>query len=430
MTVEVQPTPSPESIDLNSSDEDLIRYVSHRKNGDPLPPNVIPNVNPFFIKPLNAHGGSWYLCSLDDSEHAKGGKVRTMEGGYWKQKGNDELIHVNRQRNGRKVSWEFFRGNEPFGDRTAWMMVEYHSNYKEIQDENDKQEFNSLCRIYCGNSDEPCVGERHDGIDVNENSSIALEAKLLKIHEVEKNTSKSESAKESQVVDKKIPSHPSERYGGYNIDTSVDIQGYDDPNEDNVRLEDFFDEMTSPSSFENSSRYSEIPDDYFDPAPLLSLVGEGNVSVGQESSAGVSVADNLRSDQVVNESSPSEGAQSNGIDKSVPMQGIGNNSIPSPGLPVGASANLYRVQRPTSSLAMCIPSSSSKASRSMIGEGSRKQKRAPSRSSDGSCSGSSRDSGSGRSPLGSGSPPSDSHKSSSGSRIKRLGKKYCCLGPF
>lgn len=50
------PIPTLQEINMSSTDEELILYLGGRKVGDPIPANVITDVDPFSIELQNSSG--------------------------------------------------------------------------------------------------------------------------------------------------------------------------------------------------------------------------------------------------------------------------------------------------------------------------------------------------------------------------------------
>lgn len=52
--------------------------------------------------------------------------MKVTRSGYWKPT-NDRKIYTSTCAIGRKMTLEFYRGKEPFGERTGWVMYEYQA---------------------------------------------------------------------------------------------------------------------------------------------------------------------------------------------------------------------------------------------------------------------------------------------------------------
>ena len=50
------PVSIPLDIDANSTDEEIVLFLGRRGDGDPIPSNVMTEVNPFSIDPRNSPG--------------------------------------------------------------------------------------------------------------------------------------------------------------------------------------------------------------------------------------------------------------------------------------------------------------------------------------------------------------------------------------
>lgn len=71
----------------------------------------------------------WYFFSLRDRKYQTGLRTnRAMKTGYWKATGKDREIYNSKTSSlvGMKKTLVFYQGTVPKGEKSSWVMHEYH----------------------------------------------------------------------------------------------------------------------------------------------------------------------------------------------------------------------------------------------------------------------------------------------------------------
>jgi len=122
------------------TDEELIvHYLCHRATAAAGPaPSIIPDLDITKLEPwempddARLSGQEWYFFSLQDRKYATGSRTnRATSSGYWKPTGKGRLIITSLSAAddntllGFKKTLVFYKGREPTGIKTSWVMHEY-----------------------------------------------------------------------------------------------------------------------------------------------------------------------------------------------------------------------------------------------------------------------------------------------------------------
>ncbi|XVF75788.1 hypothetical protein PTKIN_Ptkin13bG0215100 [Pterospermum kingtungense] len=133
----------------------IMGFLKKKVNNQPLPLNLIPDVNLYTEEPVQLTAEykpitetEWYFFTPRDKKYPKGSRPSRSTGkGYWKPTGSEKPIHDDKKRIvGYKRTLDFFDGKHPNGTKTDWKMIEFTV----VEDNN-----NSSCR-------------RKDGMRLNE----------------------------------------------------------------------------------------------------------------------------------------------------------------------------------------------------------------------------------------------------------------------
>ncbi|CAA6657550.1 unnamed protein product [Spirodela intermedia] len=270
---------TPSSIEHDWTDEKIFLFLGAWKCGDPLPSNVITDVNPFSIEPWNAPENIWYLCILQESTAAKGeARVENTPNGYWKNMQRDFKIILDSQTTGMKATWGFFRYTAPHNHNVRWIMFEYNLKTKECETVNQPQNFKTLYRVIGSNNLLPVSEDAHTLVSLGDDDCDHMQSVLLSMLEREEGDidllepadgSEGSMAISNRSLEDSRANHLAE--------VPVD---FDFSNGDFLELKDLNDTDSSSSSSDNSSRVSLSSDDYFDSEALLrDLKNESNPAV-------------------------------------------------------------------------------------------------------------------------------------------------------
>ncbi|KAG1342121.1 NAC domain-containing protein 41 [Cocos nucifera] len=279
----------PPDINILSTDEELVQFMGERKAGDPVPANVITEVNPFNIEPWNSSEDIWYLYNPEDPQSLNGdGEFKVTRIGYWKSRG-DLRIFTGTPTVGRKTTREFYVGKAPNGNGTGWMMHEYQAEQKTINGINKEQDYSSLYRVFLQIDERSSHEEQHNSATADGAEGDYLECALLNILEQEENNLSSRDAGNrsqtvgaeeqgqlvssgTSVTDSVTDDHFGEKYATCDFSKG-----------DYLELNDLCSPETSSSSSDNSSIMSANSDGYFDADALLrDLENDHNLRVEEE----------------------------------------------------------------------------------------------------------------------------------------------------
>ncbi|KAJ6808343.1 protein ATAF2-like [Iris pallida] len=425
-------------IDARWTDEEVLLFLGRRRAGDPVPPNVITEVNPFVIEPWDSPEETWFLYDSKESQpHSGGSIIEVSRNGYWKSM-DDIRISTSTTTVGRKTTREFYIGQAPVGDRTGWMMHEYQAENMVVQGNSKEQDSSSLCRLFLQfyewpnneeldpTSSEQCnpvsprqcnpvsleqcnlVGpEQCDPVSPGLSDPVGVESMLMRFLEQEERNSPRDAAYGSQVVGEdeqrrlELSGGPPQNFvplqDPVNANSEDDMQtNCDFSKGDFLELKDLYDPESSSTSSDNSSLVSMNSDDCFDAEAMLRDIENGS---GQD-------MDQDRVDHRFNISTP---LRSNQVVIRPPTSGSAFNNI----ILVDSdnrTADSIVAQNTTLPLSTMDPQSDADLSISGSSQGSQVN-----------------DTRSGSSEGGS-SPRLSGSKNVR--KIAKLGKKYCCLAPF
>ncbi|KAJ0982179.1 hypothetical protein J5N97_010434 [Dioscorea zingiberensis] len=299
-----------------STDEDIVLFLGAWEFGDPIPTNVITEVDPLSIEPWNLPEGMLYLCSFNDPQIWKSNsEIKETSAGYWKSEGGVFRVSTSSFMVGRKTTREFYEGHMPFGKRTGWMMHEYQADQKACQGMMATKEYSSLCRVFRQSDQNPKHEEQLKCVDANcmDDADVdgeRVEAMLrLFLEEEERNHSlhDDDGANQTQVITGEEPGewaisdrNPQDLLAD---DISVDVDATDEFLEgDFIELNDLCSLASSSSNSDNSINMLDS-DEYFDADALLrDLESESGLDMREEHIDCVSTF--VRSDQAISRSSP------------------------------------------------------------------------------------------------------------------------------
>ncbi|XP_039137211.1 NAC domain-containing protein 40-like isoform X2 [Dioscorea cayenensis subsp. rotundata] len=262
--------------DALSSDEDIVSFLGGWKVGDPIPVNVIGEVDPLSIHPCHLPEGILYLCSSGDPQSCKANsEIKETSDGYWKSNGEDFRILANNLKVGRKTTWEFYSGEVPFGKKTGWMMHEYQAEQKPCEGIIATKESSFMCRIFrhsdqCLNCEGQHNSEHANCLDDADANSEAVEAMWRSFLQGDKsNHSDQDDENQTQVFlgeeQRELAITGGNRQDILVVDSSVDVDATDEFLEgDYIELDDLCSLASSSSSSDNSSIMLINSEEYLD----------------------------------------------------------------------------------------------------------------------------------------------------------------------
>ncbi|KAG0465807.1 hypothetical protein HPP92_019971 [Vanilla planifolia] len=357
-------------IDASATDEEVILFLGRRTAKDPVPSNIITEVNPFSIEPGDSPEGMWYLYNPEDGQSFNRKNIfKETKFGYWRSM-EDVPITVDNVTAGRKTSWEFYFGQKPFGNKTGWLMYDYHTLQKNLS---------SICRVFLQDdqrkdiSDYRCPAGSDDANDAVNHFEPGSACSLpMALHQ----TAEQHFVMPDIAADDHVGAYETRSLEPSNFFDNVTMGN--SAEDSNVLVEllrgeylelDDFDESTSSSS-NNSSRIFSNFDDFFDAEAALK-----------------DMEDEIRD-------SPRN--------YSYPVDEVGIHTRTSP-----SNCNYSKSTNTCPISVQQVDANASVSVSNIRGQ--------PKRTHSGSSESSSGSSGTG---------------SKSVRRIAKLGKKYCCFGPF
>ncbi|MQL88842.1 hypothetical protein Taro_021412 [Colocasia esculenta] len=304
-------TSTPSSIKLDWSDDEILMFLERKTSGEPLSSNIITEVNPFSFDPWNLPDNIWYLCNSKEPISPKAeGKIKNTTSGYWKDMECDVKICISNHTVGRKVTWEFFGGAAPSGEKIVWKMFEYKLEKSESQ-ATEGQDFNSLCRIFWYNKNLPAFEEPQNSESLNDADGDYVQSALLSMLEQEEEFGLLGSTYGSQglaaVSDGSVEDLRPNRSAECQADCDFSVGDF-------MELNDLYDPESSSSSSDNSSCVSESSDEYFDSEALLRVLESESklVNEGHHAEHNFSVSSSLRSERMIVQPPPPSSIQNSG----------------------------------------------------------------------------------------------------------------------
>lgn len=126
----------PPGFRFHPTDEELVSFYLHRKiTGKRIDYNIIAEIELYKHDPWDLPGLSWlpskdmewYFYNPPDKKYPRGSRTnRATQSGYWKATGRDRRVFSDSKVVGLKKTLVFYKGRAPSGERTDWVMHEYH----------------------------------------------------------------------------------------------------------------------------------------------------------------------------------------------------------------------------------------------------------------------------------------------------------------
>ncbi|KAM0937729.1 putative transcription factor NAM family [Dioscorea sansibarensis] len=284
------PTPSDLLLfgnDALSTDEDIVSFLGGWKVGDPIPVNVIEEVDALSIQPWDLPEGMLYLCSSGDPQSCKANsEIKETSAGYWKSNGEAFGILANNLEVGRKTTWEFYSGDVPFGKKTGWMMHEFQAEQKPREGTIVTKESSFMCRIFrYSDQSHNCEGQHNsehancsDDADANSESAEAMWRSFLQGDK--SNHSEQDDENQTQVIlgeeQRELAITDRNCQDELVDDFSVDVDATDEFLEgDYIELDDLC-SLASSSSSDNSSNMLMNSEEYLDVDAFLRDLESGS----------------------------------------------------------------------------------------------------------------------------------------------------------
>ncbi|XP_074572070.1 NAC domain-containing protein 13-like isoform X2 [Curcuma longa] len=196
--------------------------------------------------------------------------------GYWRQTGNCRIF-TSGCSSGWKTTLEFFNGKSPIGERTGWVMHEYHAEPSSLNGHNCSKDYSSLYRVFL-ESDRRAIhwenysayADRLDGEDVDHMLPNLVEQEERELASRNCSHNSQTVAEKDQGESALSKSRPNEPVSSVNFSENLyDICDFS--NGEYLELNDLYSPDTHASS--DDSSIMSINSDEFDPAALLMNIG-------------------------------------------------------------------------------------------------------------------------------------------------------------
>ncbi|KAH9317634.1 hypothetical protein KI387_019403, partial [Taxus chinensis] len=240
----------------------------------------------------------WYFFSPCDRKYPNGSlTIKATEAGYWKATGKDHKIYSRSISTGVRKTLVFYKGRPPHGDKTEWLLHEYHLDENECKAGAGLQNAFVLCQVL--KKDEPVAktrGQRSTEIDKCDTSRKGIrpfydneeqsEDRSKQVKEIQTNSSLPYMTEDSDelnmwldiLLDEVSSSSSSRVPGKDTISIQVDAM----PNDSGLQCEsawlpsfnDDFPEVPADLSFSraevaNGYLFGDEMDDYFEESEIL-----------------------------------------------------------------------------------------------------------------------------------------------------------------
>ncbi|KAG5547251.1 hypothetical protein RHGRI_013053 [Rhododendron griersonianum] len=142
------------------TDEEIINYYLRFKiNGNEEAVSAIPEVDVYKYEPnelpdmslVGTNDGDWFFFCPKDLKYPKDRNYskRATPNGYWKATGRERTIKSGRGTNivGLKKTLVFYSGRAPAGQKTNWVIHEYHATSKDLDGTKPGQRSFVLCKL-------------------------------------------------------------------------------------------------------------------------------------------------------------------------------------------------------------------------------------------------------------------------------------------
>ncbi|XP_020580200.1 NAC domain-containing protein 83-like isoform X2 [Phalaenopsis equestris] len=394
------PFPLRPDINVSATDEEVLLFLGGRKAGDPVPSNIITEVNPFSVEPWNSPEDIWYLSNFEDGcSSGQQNTFKVMKIGCWRL--IDHLtIYRGSVAAGSKTTWQFYMGQAPPGNRTGWLMYHYQRVQKACQGIIAAQDPNSIFRVFLQEESPHTAHRCLASSDKADGEHV--ESMLLRFLEEEEGSSPTNAADQSEL------GAPQQRHDKSNQDfvtnnSAADLDALVEFSKgEYLELEDIFDLESTSSSSDDSSLISSNSDDGFDAEALLKdLENDNSKNIKDEGlNSQFNVASSAKPPHSVTRLSHSAGSHNINNTHSMDNELVLSNSLTSD----GCSSKAFK-SPPKSEQLFSTGTSAGFYPRSQ-----------PKRTHSGSSASS--------------SSSSNGSGSKSVARIRKLGKKYCCFTPF
>ncbi|KAL3505267.1 hypothetical protein ACH5RR_035108 [Cinchona calisaya] len=265
------PAPHPPAdMALNGADEQVIMFLDRFRHGNPLPTNVIEDINPYQFNPSNLPGGLWYLVHNTE-------KKETNKYGFWREKEAACEIFTSSSIRGRRTTLEFIEFQDAREQTTNWVMQEYNITEKGLCGNDKQKESRVICRVFLSEGRSSSMGTHPNSSEaaiVWENHIPSVAPVVQSTDSTSKQGSRSVSLVNDETDRKKLLSELDNLLKPQRRDISELHDIFDG---DYLEMNDLVDPQSRSTSSDNSSCSSLTLDDCFDAYALLQeLKGDNN----------------------------------------------------------------------------------------------------------------------------------------------------------
>ncbi|XP_057870029.1 NAC domain-containing protein 54 isoform X2 [Cryptomeria japonica] len=140
-----------------TKEELVFHYLKRKNSGIKERHNLIPEADIYKCEPwdlpersfLPKRNEQWYFFSAYDWKYHRGSLAnRVTEAGYWRTTRAHQTVCSRSTSTGVRKTLSFCKGRPPHGEKTEWMIHEYHLDEKEFKTGAGLQNAFVLCHLF------------------------------------------------------------------------------------------------------------------------------------------------------------------------------------------------------------------------------------------------------------------------------------------